>query len=261
MRQKIFVWWLLCGLWLMGCGSPATNPTTVSAAAEPLLVAAAASLQFALTDIANLYQQETGQKVTLTFGSTGQLAQQIENGAPYDLFAAADVITIERLKTKDLIIPETQQIYAQGRLVLVVNKSAGRQVTDLKQLTDPAIKRIAIANPELAPYGVAAKQALETMSIWERVKSKIVYGENIRQALQYVQTGDAPVGIVALSEVNVPGVSWMAIDDKWYQPLNQSLAVIKRSPRAVAAKAFAAFINGSQGQALLKKYGFGLPNE
>ncbi len=119
--------------------------------------------------------------------------------------------------------------------MLAVNKKSGLQATELKDLTSPAIKQIAIANPEHAPYGVAAMQAMQAAGVWEQVKPKLVYGENVRQTLQYIQTGDAPVGIVALSVANVPEITWTLIDDKLHQPLNQALAVIKRSPRAEAA--------------------------
>lgn len=231
------------------------------APAEPLLVAAASDLQFAFGEIAALYTQQTGVRVTLTFGSTGQLTQQIENGAPYDVFAAADDSYIRRLKAAALLLPGTDQPYAAGRLVLAVNRQAGISPGDLKALTDPAIRQIAIANPEHAPYGVAARQALQSAGVWERVKAKVVYGENVRQALQYVQTGDAPVGIVALSVANVPEVSFILLDAQLHAPLNQTIAVIGRSPRPETARAFVAFINGPQGRPVMHKYGFSLPGE
>src|SRR5438067_9785782 len=168
----------------MAACAPAAAPVT---SAEPLLVAAAADLQFAFPEIGALYKQQTGRQVTFTFGSTGQLEQQIENGAPYDLFAAADVSYIEQLNSKSLILPDTRQLYAQGRIVLAVNKQSGLQVTELKQLSNPAIKQIAIANPDHAPYGAAAMQALASAGLWEQLKPKLVYGDNITQALQFIR--------------------------------------------------------------------------
>ncbi len=236
-------------------------PTTATPAGGPLLVAAAADLQFAFTDIANLYRQQTGQKVTVTFGSTGELAQQIENGAPFDLFASADISYIEGLKAKGLIIPETQQLYAQGRIVLAVNKQSGVQATRLADLTQAAITRVAIANPQHAPYGRAAMQALQASGVWDAIQPKLVYGETVPQALQFVQTGNAPVGIVSLSVANVPEITYTLIDSQLHQPLNQALAVLSRSPRVSMAKDFIDFVNGPQGRPIMKKYGFLLPGE
>ncbi|MBI3942912.1 MAG: molybdate ABC transporter substrate-binding protein [Chloroflexi bacterium] len=224
-------------------------------------VAAAADLNSAFTEIATLYEQETRHKVVLAFGSTGQLAQQVENGAPFDILAAANVSYIDDLRQKGLVIPETQQLYAQGRIVLAVNKKSGVNAIDLEGLLNPAIQHIAIANPDHAPYGVAAMQALQTEGIWEQIKPRLVYGENIQQTLQYIQTGNAEVGIVALSVANVPEISWTPIDGKLHQPLNQALAVIKDSQHEAAARNFVTFVNGPQGRAIMKKYGFLLPGE
>ncbi len=254
-------------LWLMlsGCGpqpsAPGPAAPATAGAAEPLLVAAAADLQFAFTDIAALYQQETGRQAIVTFGSTGQLTQQIENGAPYDVFAAADESYINGLNAKGLTIADTQQLYAQGRLVLAVNKQSGLRVTDLKQLTDPAVRQISIANPEHAPYGKAAMQAMQAAGVWETVKSRLVYGENITQALQFIQTGNAPVGIVALSVAGVPEISYTLIDARLHAPLNQKLTVLKRTKLEAAARSFITLVNGPQGRPIMKKYGFALPGE
>jgi molybdate transport system substrate-binding protein len=238
--------------------APSAGP---GVAAEPLLVAAASDLQFAFPEIGALYKQQSGRQVIFTFGSTGQLAQQIENGAPYDLFAAADVSYIEQLNAKGLIFPDTRQLYAQGRIVLAVNKQSGVQATELKQLSNPAIKSIAIANPDHAPYGAAAMQALQSAGLWEQLKPRLVYGDNITQALQFVRTGDAPAGIVALSLANVPEISYTLLDAGLHKPLNQMLAVTKSSKQAGDARAFIAFVNGTQGRPLMKKFGFALPGE
>ena len=264
-------------LWLLlGCGaqpSPVASPgsapataTTPDVAAAPagddaLLVAAASDLQFAFKAIAALYQQQSGQQVIVTFGSTGTLSQQIENGAPYDLFAAADESYINGLTAKGLTIPETQQLYAQGRIVLAVNKQSGLQLTDLKQLVDASFRQVSIANPDHAPYGKAAMQAMQAAGVWEQVKPRLVYGDNVTQALQFIQTGNAPAGIVALSVASVPEVSYTLIDARLHDPLNQKLTVLKRSRLADAARAFIAFVNGSQGRPIMKKYGFALPGE
>jgi molybdate transport system substrate-binding protein len=242
-------------------GAGASGLADPAAPEDALLVAAAADLQFAFSEIGALYREKSGQQVSFTFGSTGQLASQIENGAPFDILAAANVAFVDRLREQGLIIPETQQLYAQGRIVLAVNQVAGVKATDLKDLLDPSISRIAIANPEHAPYGKAAQEALQSAGIWEDIQPKLVLGENIRQTLQFVQTGDAPAGIVALSMADVPEVSYTLLPAELHQPLNQALAVIKGTPREAAARAFIEMVNSPEGRGIMKKYGFLLPGE
>lgn len=243
--------------------TPALSTTTelISTPKSELTVAAATDLQFAFADIAELFKQQTGHTVTLVFGSTGQLAQQIENGAPYDLFAAADIAYVDQLADTQLVLTDSVKLYAQGRIVLAVNRESGVTAERLTDLTAPEITRIAIANPEHAPYGRAAQQALTTAGVWDATQDKLVLGENVRQALQYVQTGDAQVGIVALSVAQVPEIRWSLIDADQHAPLNQALAVVASSPHADLARAFAAFINGEQGRPVMQSYGFILPGE
>lgn len=236
-------------------------PENQATSNEPLLVAAAADLQFAFTDIGEKFKEQTGQEVLFTFGSTGNLTTQIENGAPFDILAAANVSFVDQLTEKGLTIPDTQQLYAQGRIVLAVNRESGIQATKLEDLLDPAIANIAIANPEHAPYGKAAQEALQSAGIWEELQPKLVLGENVRQTLQFVQTGDAPVGIVALSVADVPEVTYTLLDGNLHNPLNQALAVIKSTPHEAAARAFIDFVNGPQGRPIMKQYGFLLPGE
>jgi molybdate transport system substrate-binding protein len=224
-------------------------------------VAAAADLQFAFSDIAALFEEKCGCKVTFLFGSSGNLAAQIESGLPADVFASANIAYVDGLREKGLILEDTQQLYAVGRIVLAVNKDSGVQVENLKDLLKPEVRKVAIANPEHAPYGVAAMQALQSEGIWEDLEPRLVYGENVRQALQYIQTGDAQAGIVALSVAAVPEVSYTLIDDSLHQPLRQSLAVLRRTGEEQLARDFIAFVNGPQGRPIMKKYGFVLPGE
>lgn len=229
--------------------------------AVELTVAAAADLQFAFTEIGALYEQQTGNKVIFSFGSTGQLAQQIENGAPFDLFAAANISFVEGLAKKKLVDPDTVALYARGQIVLAVNRASGIHATSLNDLLSEQITHIAMANPEHAPYGVAAQEALQSAGIWDQVKEKIVYGENVRQTLQYIQTGDASVGIISLSVAGVPEITWSLIDDSLHDPLDQALAIVSNSSQKEAAQEFAAFINGPLGRPIMQKYGFILPGE
>ena len=250
---------LLPVLFLLAACGPAGARS--AAPPEPLLVAAASDLQFAFGEIGPLFEAETGQPVIFTFGSTGHLTTQIENGAPFDILAAANVAFVDRLAEQGLTIPETQQLYAQGRIVLVANRQAGVQATTLEDLLDPATGPIAIANPEHAPYGQAAREALQSAGVWEAIQEKLVLGENVSQTLQFVQTGDAPVGIVALSIANVPEVTATLLPAELHEPINQALAVIKGTPREAPARAFIEFVNSPAGRELMKRYGFLLPGE
>lgn len=229
--------------------------------AEEIVVAAAADLQFAFSEIAALFEQDTPYKVKLIFGSTGQLVQQIENGAPYDLIAAANIAYVDRLAKQNLVLTDSVALYAQGRIVLAVNRDSGISATSLEDLRSTEIRHISMANPEHAPYGLAAKQALQTSGVWESVQDKVVYAENVRQALQYIQSGDAEAGIIALSVANVPEITWTLLDGSLHEPLNQALAIIRSSPHPELAAQFAAYINGEKGRPIMRRYGFILPGE
>ena len=200
-------------------------------------------------------------KVTLVLGSTGNFARQIEQGAPADVFFAADEREVDRLVAGGTLIAETRALYAQGRMALATARTAGPRLTDLRQLLDPRIRRVAIANPVHAPYGRAAREALTTRGLWEAVQPKLVYGENVRQTLQYVQTGAVEAGIVALSIADVPEVAWVPIDPGLHHPLNQTVAVARRSPRPELGLSLIQFLNGPEGRAIMKRYGFRLPGE
>ena len=259
---------VLLALFLTAClaeqstsASVAGAPDDRAASEEALLVAAAADLQFAFTDLGEKFNQRTGQEVKFTFGSTGNLTTQIENGAPFDVLAAANIAYVDRLKERGLIILDTQQLYAQGRLVLAVNRAAGVQPAQLADLLDPSISRVAIANPAHAPYGQAAKEALQSAGLWDTLQPRLVLGENVRQTLQFVQTGDAPVGIVALSIAEVPEVTYTLLPTDLYNPLTQAMAVINTTSNEAAARAFLEFVNGPVGRSVMKEYGFLLPGE
>lgn len=252
----------ICGVLASLLSLSACNSVqTPTAAPVEITVAAAADLQFAFTEIGTLFEKETGNKVTFTFGSTGQLAQQIDNGAPFDLFAAADRSYVDDLAKKNLVVPDSVALYARGRIVLSVNRESGVKAITFQDLLSDKITHIAIANPEHAPYGVAAKQALQAAGVWDQIQSKIVYGENVTQTLQYIRTGDAQAGIVSLSVANVPEITWTLIDSSLHAPLDQELAVISSSKHQDVAREFAAFINGKSGRSIMQKYGFVLPGE
>lgn len=246
---------LLTPLLVIAC----TSTSQAGSTPRTLTVAAASDLQVAFTSIGQLFEEETGAKVVFQFGSSGNLAKQIENGAPVDLFASASEDYVRQLALKGAVVAETEQLYALGRIVLVSYKNHYPQVARLEDLLRPEVKHVSLPNPEHAPYGVAAREALVAAGLWEQVKPKVVYGENARQALQFVQTGNAEAGIVALSIAVVPEVNISPIDDSLYRPLRQSLAVVKGTRQEQLAREFAAFVNGPRGSPIMERYGFTVP--
>lgn len=247
---------LLLGAAVACSGSPASPRE-----AETLTVGAAADLQAAFSELGPRFESATGGKLVFSFGSSGVLAQQIENGAPIDLFASADEEYVTALVAKNRALADTAQPYALGRLALVISRQGSPPVSKLADLAEPSVIRIAIANPEHAPYGVAARQALMASGLWDPVSPKIVYGENVRQALQFVQTGNAEAGIVALSIADVPEVTWSAVDDSLYQPLRQTIVVVRGTRHEQLAREFISFVSGPSSRAVLDKYGFLPPVE
>src|SRR6266508_1578613 len=241
---------------LAGAATPgrSTEPST-------LTIFAAADLAFALRDLAPRFEKAHGVKVSLVLGSTGNLARQIEHGAPADVFFAANESFIDDLARVGAVIPQTKGLYAQGRLVLATSRSFGAKLTDLRQLAEARVRRVAIANPQHAPYGKAAEQALRKVGLWGAVQPKLVYGENIRHTLQFLQTGATDAGIVALSVANVPEIDWVAIDPALHAPLNQVVAVVRRSGRPELGLALIQFVGGPEGRRIMKSYRFLLPGE
>ncbi len=226
------------------------------AAAPALLVFAASDLALAFQEIVPGFEQAHGVKVTLVLGSTGNLARQLEHGAPADVFFAADEQFVDRLAAQRVLKADTRTLYARGRLVLATARSAGPRLTDLRELLGPRVRHVAIANPEHAPYGRRAEEALRRVGIWEALRPKLVYGENIRQAVQFVQTGAAEAGIVALSVADVPEIEWTLLDASLHAPLNQAAAVVARSGQPELGRAFIGFVTGPPGRAIMKRFGF-----
>jgi molybdate transport system substrate-binding protein len=226
-----------------------------------LTVAAAADLTPAFQEIGALFAAQSGVKVDFTFGSTGQLGQQIEAGAPVDVFAAANIEYIDQLAAKGLIVPGTKALYARGRIVLWTPPDSTLPIDTLADLTNPAIRHIAIANPDHAPYGVAARQAMQHAGIWDELKPNLVLGENVRDTLRYAETGDVDVAIVALSLAIQGNGRWTLIPENQHEPIDQALAVIAGTKHEAEAKAFAEFVNGKTGRDVMRRYGFVLPWE
>ena len=234
------------------------SPVTPSSG--ELTVAAAADLTPAFEELGRAFESTYKTKVVFVFGSTGMLTRQIENGAPMDLFAAASMSYIDELDQKGLVIPDSKATYARGRITLWTPSDSTLRLESIRDLARPEVMRIAIANPDHAPYGLAARQALESVGIWEAVKPKLVYGDNIRQTLQYAETGNVEVAIVALSLSKQSRGRWSLIPEELHKPLDQGLAIMKSTKNEQSARAFAAFLASPQGHAIMEKYGFTFSN-
>ena len=253
-RLATLVAFLLALAILSACRDAGKSPSTTTSG--ELTVAAASDLTPAFEELGREFEATHKTKVVFSFGSTGMLTRQIENGAPVDLFAAASVSYIEQLEKQGLIIPDTKAIYARGRITLWTTSGSNLRLEGIADLARPEVTRVAIANPDYAPYGLAAKQALEKAGVWDRVKPKLVYGENIRQTLQYAETGNVDVSIVSLSLSMHSHGRWSLIPEELHQPIDQGLAVLKSTKNEPAARAFATFITSPQGRAIMEKYGF-----
>jgi molybdate transport system substrate-binding protein len=233
--------------------------------AQAVRVAAASDLQFAMAELAKRYEKETGTKVELSFGSSGNLFAQIQNAAPFNLFFSADRSYPERLIGAGIADRKSLYIYALGRLALWAPSEAGLKLVEkgFSALTDPRVQKIAIANPELAPYGRAAVAALQKAGVYEQVKSKLVFGENISQAAQFVQSGNAQVGMIALSlalsESMKGGERWVVPAD-YYPPVEQAAVLINGTGSKTEAAGFLEFVKSEAGRAILGRYGFAAPS-
>ena len=248
---------------LAGCVRPAPvadqseRPSSESA----LVVFAASDLQFALGDLASAFAAAGHPRPTLSFGSTGNLSQQIENGAPADVFFAADESYVIGLENKGLLLGGSRQLYAMGRIVLV-ERSGLSPVTTLSDLARSDVRKVAIANPDHAPYGRAARDAMMRTALWTALQPKLVLGENVSQTMQFVTTGNADAGVVALSlAIGAPGTRYSVIDAALHDPIAQAAGVIARTRQPATAREFLAFVNGPSGRPIMKTYGFTLPGE
>lgn len=238
---------------------------TCAAQARPPIVAAASDLKFALTEIAARFEADTGRKVQLSFGSSGNFARQIRQGAPFELFMSADEGFVLELADAGLT-RDRGALYAVGRIVLYAPKDSTIGLdADLKGLREAwrAIRKFAIANPEHAPYGRAAQQALQALALWDFVQPKLVLGENIAQTAQFVTTGNAQAGIIALSLALAPELQrqgrHVLLPETLHDPLRQRMVLTRRAGETAAQ--FYAYLREPPARAILKRYGFLLPGD
>lgn len=224
--------------------------TPPSLRAAEIIVAAAADLSALEQPLAAAYHQATGAGMRFALGSSGMLAQQIAHGAPYDVFLSANQAYVDELVRTGRILPDTVVWYADGRLALW---SPSGSIRILQQLDAPKLLHISIANPAHAPYGVAAKQALQSRGLWGRVEKKIVYAENVRQAWEYARGGNVDAALTAWTLVHDQG--GVLVPDEWHQPIRQVGGVVTGARQAALARRFLAFLQSADGRAVLQRYG------
>ena len=225
-------------------------------AGEVITVAAASSFSFALTEIAAGFSVRGLGKVRLVFGSSGVLARQIERGAPFDVFISANSTFMDELAGSNDVRGDSVRSFARGRVVLAMLTSSGTDVMNLGSLADGEIKKVAIANPLHAPYGRAAVEAMKSAGVWEKVRKKLVYGENVRQTLQFVESGNVDAGIIALSVAKREGLRIVPIDAGLHGVILQSAAVVSATSHPEVAEEFIRYLTGPESQPILEKYGF-----
>jgi molybdate transport system substrate-binding protein len=238
--------------------------STSSVAMQTLTVAAASDLQGALPPIAVRFEKDTGWKVSMTFGSSGTFFSQIQNGAPFDVFLSADIDYPRRLEQSGEAVKGTVYSYATGRLVLWTRNDAGVDIRQgLEALSKPAVRRVSIANPLHAPYGRAAVAALQHEHVYERVRAKLVLGENISQAAQFAQSGNADVGLIALSLAVSPAMKgsghYVEISDALHPPIEQAAVIVARSRQQPLATQFIEALKSPASRSVLQSYGFAVP--
>ncbi len=234
------------------------------ASAEEITIAAAADLHFAFKELIPRYEQATGTQVKLSLGSSGNFFAQIQHGAPFDLYFSADISYPQKLEEAGLTVPRSLTRYAIGRIVLWTRHDSPLTVTEgLQTLRQPSIRKIAIANPKHAPYGRAAVAAMKHFNIYDHAKDRLVLGENVSQAAQFVESGAADIGIIALSLALAPALkdkgTYWEIPSEAYPPLEQGVVILRSSKRHERAEQFIEFLKSQPGQAIMTRYGFDVP--
>ena len=233
---------------------------SAEAVADEIRVAVASNFRHAMDAATIRFEQQSGHRVTLIPGSTGKHYAQIVNGAPFDAFFAADSERPRRLDVEDRVVPGTRFTYAVGKLVLW-SPEPGRVDSTGRVLKSGAFAHLAIANPDLAPYGAAARQVLQALGLWDGLTGKVVRGENIGQAFQFVLSGNAELGFVSRSQLTIPsrdfgGSSWEP-QQALYDPIEQQAVLLKDSP---VGRGFMAFMQGEEARALIRSYGYDVPD-
>lgn len=231
------------------------------AQADEITVAAAANLTDAFGEIAKRFTARTGVRVTNSFGATADLSKQIENGAPFDVFASADVEHVEALARKGMLADAPRGVYARGRLVLWLPPNVKASITRVEDLAGESVSKIAVAKPDVAPYGRAAVETLNALGLWAKVEPKVVYSQTVAQAKQFASSGNAEAAFVPRSLVREGEGTAIEVDSKLHAPIDQAVGVVSASKRQDAARRFVEFLMSEEGQSVLKSFGYDTPSK
>ncbi len=251
---------LLAAALALGCNSAHEKPS------REVRIAAAADLKFALDDLLTAFRAAHPDiSVTATYGASGNFFAQIQNGAPFDLFLSADTDYPRQLAAKGFAAPGSEFVYAIGHIVIWTRRDSGLDVEKLgaKSLLEPSVRKIAIANPKFAPYGRAAVAALQSLGLYDKVKERLVYGDNVAQAAQFAETGSAEVGIIGLAQALAPALReqgrFWKVPAEAYPRMDQGGLILTRARDRAAAETARDYLRSERGQAILKRYGFSVP--
>ncbi|MCG3088789.1 molybdate ABC transporter substrate-binding protein [Sporosarcina cyprini] len=257
-RTLFFLLMSCCFVLLEGCGKEEGNDQGAIERSE-IMVSAAASLTDALTELQTTFENEhTDIQVRFNFGSSGKLATQIEKGAPADVFLSASEQDMDRLEKADLINPESRINFTENTLVLIANEDAKNSAVSFEDIKPSSLQHFAIGDPESVPAGRYSKEVLVKLGLWELLQGKLVYGSDVRQVLTHVEMGNADYGIVYSSDAAISKqVKVLAsADESWHTPIEYPGAVLSKTEHAEQAQAFLDFVQGEEGKAVLRKYGF-----
>ena len=233
-----------------------TNCAREPGAKPELTVAAAANLTNVFGEIARAFESQANVHVVFSFAATGDLTRQIENSAPFDVFAAADTEHVDRLNHKGLLEPDTIRTYARGMLALWVPPNGRTPIVSLQDLARPGVRFVAIAKPDIAPYGRGAVESLKALQLWAAVERKVVYAENINMSKQYALSGNVDAAFTAYSLVLHDKGSAILIDRKLYRPIDQAMGVLRSSKHPEMARRFLEFVSNGPGVAILRRWGY-----
>ena len=240
---------------LLCAGCQSHTPQSHDNGPPELVVAAAANLTDVFPELGQRFTKNTGIRVVFSFGATADLSRQIENGAPFDVFAAADTVHVDRLEADGLLTPGTRALYARGRLVMWLPPN-GPKVERIEDITRETFERIAIAKPDVAPYGRATVESLRALGIWNQIERKVVYGQSVSQTKQFAATGNAEVAFIPMALFKPGEGTYLEVDERLHQPIDQASGIVKASQNQAAARKFVDFLLGPEGQYILSKNGY-----
>lgn len=249
----------ICALLILAAACKSETDKNGQTESQNLTIAAASNLTDAFAEIGPRFTSKTGIRVVFSFGATADLAKQIENGAPYDVFAAADTEHVDLLDQKGLITAGTRALYASGRLVMWLPPSSSLKAQRIGDIVAKGFDRIAIAKPDVAPYGRATVESLRALGIWGEIEARVIYAQNVSQTKQYAATGNAEVAFIPLALVKPGQGSYLEVSEELHRPIDQALGIVKDSPKQAAARQFVDFLLRHEGQEILANKGYKKP--